>query len=495
MYSYRGTILDENVDRRKYPESQYYFQKGGASYQTLPSKRTQFFQLDVHPERSVTPDITRGLERNSSTINRRTIYAPHEQDQNLLHQKLGIPVKIPDVSSFKLPSQKVPLSNKTSDAYKSTPSNEVIQSQKPKSYFTHISPHKSVEDSNDSIKISPIDPRNSGGFQSSTPSSKTQELKAAVNLENRLLSPKKSTMSNDELYAVIHKSKKKMNINTEENRSSPVNLDSGKTQTVRSPETGYIGDKSRSRLSWSPTKGEYVDFNTDIDKLSPPNESRSRQSWACSDRKGTCQTSRLDFKKLLLQKSNVLTSNNTKKLSAVEQLKLSKQQIQTQKPSQPPPINILELSGSPRSLVNRKFANSATNVSPRSTPEKPKPAPKLMSPRSQWRFANPRTDVLSSTILEDCREDESPNNSMEKKKLFPSAGSTKEAKKANVPITSSNTDNYSSISQKMQAQRAQFFTSGTANLQVSPKSFKNSQFESRHERDQCSVPPTLETAF
>lgn len=452
---------DENVDRRRYPESQYYFQKGSPMYQTLPSKRTQFFQAEINPERSVTPDITRGLER-------KTIYSSYSRDQNLLHQKLGIPVKIPDVSRL---TQNVPLS--------------YHYQEKPNSYFAHISPHKTTEDSTDSIKISPIDPRSTGGFHSSTPQAKQQELRAAINLENKLLSPKKSTMSNEELYAVIHKNKKKMNIDTEENRASPVSQEISTPPTVKSPETGYLGDKSRSRLSWSPTKGEYIDFNTDIDKLSPPNESRSRQSWACSDRKGTCQTSRLDFKKLLLQKSNVI-AGNTKKLSAVEQLKLSKQQIQK---SPQPPMNILELSGSPRSLVNRKFGDNGPG-SPRSTPEKVKPAPKLMSPRSQWRFANPRTDVLSSTILEDCREDESPNNSMEKKKSSPSIRD-KDTKGS--PSAESKT--YSSISQKIQAQRAQFFTSGSANVQSPTKLLRSSQYEDSQNKEKCSVPPTLETAF
>ncbi|CAH1373174.1 unnamed protein product [Tenebrio molitor] len=475
MY-YKGTILDGNVDKRRYPENQYYFQQGGSMYQTLPSKRTQYFQADINPERSVTPDITRGLERNSKSI-----YNPYPRDheQNLLHQKLGIPVKIPDVSNFMLPSQKVPLSSRTTDFY----------GEKPNSYFAHISPHKSVDTSHDSIRISPIDPRNSGSFHSSTPSSKTQDLKAAVNLESRLLSPKKSTMSNEELYAVIHKSKKKMNIHTEENRESPVSCDVKTPPPVKSPETGYIGDKSRSRLSWSPSKGEYVDFNADIDKLSPPNESRSRQSWACSDRKGACQTSRLDFKKLLLQKSNVLANNNTKKLSAVEQLKMSKQQLQ--KPSQQP-FNILELSGSPRSLVNRKFTNNGQSSPRNNTPEKPKPAPKLMSPRSQWRFANPRTDVLSSTILEDCREDESPSNSMEKKKSSPAHPRNK----TEVPTSpSAEPKTYSSISQRLQAQRARFFNSEKSDVQSSQKLLKNSQLQSQQTKDKCSVPPTLETAF
>lgn len=439
MYRYRDPV-ETDLDNR-YLSSQYYLQRGSNLYSTLPSKKTQFF-AEYKPERSVTPDITRGLERNHpSTIDQRAAYEQlkvnyqhslprnfYKTDQNLLNQRLGIPVQIPDVGRLNL--QNVPSTR-----------NE----------------YQTWDDENeDSFRISPIDPRHSRGFQSSTPSKPT-EFKAAVNL----MSPKKSTMSNEELYAVIHKGKKKMNIETEETpRSSPVTVQEPPKQTIKSPETGYLGDKTRSRLSWSPNKGDYVDFNEDIDKLSPPNESRSRQSWACGDRKGPKPkpTSTIDFKRLLLQKSS---AGNPKKLSAVEQLKLSKQQIKPS-PKPQPEMSILDLSGSPRSLVNRRMLNNA----PSSPSREPKPVPKILSPRSQWRFASPRSDVLSSTILEDCREDESPNSSGEKRQPSPRED------RGEKPL---------SAAQRLQAERARFFNAAPA--------------AGGEESQDKGCPPTLETAF
>lgn len=81
-------------------------------------------------------------------------------------------------------------------------------------------------------------------------------------------------------------------------------------------------------------------------------------------------TSRMDFKRLLLQQS---IKANPIRLSAAEQLKLSRQQQQQQ--------------SSP----------SAHHQSPLT---------KILSPRSAWRFQTPRTDVLSSTIIEDTAAEE-----------------------------------------------------------------------------------------
>lgn len=392
-------------------------------------------------ERSTTPDITRGLTRKFDSMGREP-------------RNLGIPVQIPQIA------HQVP------ERYSH------ICTASPKNTQEH-------QDGEESFRISPIDPRSLGGFQSSTPQSKT-DLKAAVNLDSKLLSPKKSTMTNEELYAVIHKSKKKLNIKTEDPPSSVETkdvVDSPKHQ-VKSPETGYIGKKSRSRFSWSPSKGEYIDFNADIDELSSSKDDLGiiKSSETCSDRKRPQQTSRLDFKKLLLQhgtKTNLLQSN-TKKLSAVEQLKLSKQNIQPVKPKSSE-VSILEYSSSPRSLHNRKLGP----IQQPKTPEKVKPAPKLLSPRSQWRFASPRSDVLSSTILEDCREDESPNSSTERK---PKVQSVLE-KKETSPHKGSPTE---SIARRLQAQRAQFFSS-------TPSS-DSSNNNNNNSKDSVQ-PPTLETAF
>lgn len=83
-------------------------------------------------------------------------------------------------------------------------------------------------------------------------------------------------------------------------------------------------------------------------------------------------TSRMDFKRLLLQQS---VKANPMRLSAAEQLKLSRQQCQQQ-----------QQQSSPTSHQS--------------------PLAKVLSPRSAWRFQTPRTDVLSSTIIEDTAAEE-----------------------------------------------------------------------------------------
>lgn len=84
-------------------------------------------------------------------------------------------------------------------------------------------------------------------------------------------------------------------------------------------------------------------------------------------------TSRMDFKRLLLQQS---VKTSPMRLSAAEQLKLSRQQCQQQQQQQSSPN---------------------THQSPLA---------KVLSPRSVWRFQTPRTDVLSSTIIEDTAAEE-----------------------------------------------------------------------------------------
>ena len=436
------------------------FQRG-TSYNTLPNRKVKQMLTDI-PERSVTPDITRGLSRGYN-YDREDFKTQLRQYPTLSGSmaplKLGIPVQMPNLH------REVPLNP--------PPQHKI---------------HAKLND--DSFKVSPIDPRNQGGFQSSTPQAK--DLRSSINLENLLLSPKKSTMSNEELYSVIHKSKKKLNIQDEDiDRGSPVlcgNLSPANSENSlpkqAKPESGYLGEKSRSRQSWSPKSGEYVDFGENVDRLSP--ESRSRQSWACNERKGNPQISRLDFKKLLLQHSKSSFTVPNKKISAVEQLKISKQQPQPPKPTHDD-LGILELSRSPRSIGNRKMINN-NNVpgSPRSTPEKQRSVPKLLSPRSQWRFASPRSDVLSSTI-EECKEEESPNNSTERKSRSVSKESKSEyGTLEDVKAHSAKANG--SLSERLQVQRAQFFGSGINCNNYGLSSVRGNQ----NERPTL---PTLETAF
>lgn len=81
----------------------------------------------------------------------------------------------------------------------------------------------------------------------------------------------------------------------------------------------------------------------------------------------------MDFKRLLLQQS---VKANPLRLSAAEQLKLSRQQQQQQ---------------------HQQQSSSSTHQNP---------LVKVLSPRAVWRFQTPRTDVLSSTIIEDAAAEE-----------------------------------------------------------------------------------------
>lgn len=291
-----------------------------------------------------------------------------------------------------------------------------------------LADQRGINNNTDSVKISPIDPRNTGPFKSSTPTNK----ESTIDINSKLLSPVKSTMTNDELYAVIHKSKKKLNIKETPERSespalstlslSPVAPETSlySKGTQRYPETGYLGDP-RSR--WSLTDRQLVPSAT-------PN-SQKPESTTCADRFGPIpQTSRLDFKKLLLQHSVKLNTlhpqNKSNKLSAVEQLKLSKEK--THLPMSPPgnrsQINILDLSGSPKTYNHRKIMKSNNQpTSPGRTGaliKEHKSTPKiLLSPKSQWRFSSPRSDVLSSPIPEANNEDENSNSSGEKQDTSP----------------------------------------------------------------------------
>ncbi|XP_060801928.1 mucin-2 [Amyelois transitella] len=287
----------------------------------------------------------------------------------------------------------------------------------------------------ESVRISPIDPRTPGSFKSSTPSNK----ETVVDLSTKLLSPVKSTMTNEELYAVIHKSKKKLNIKDSERAESPalstISLSPVSSESSlyskgsqRHPETGYLGDP-RTRMSWSPAEKQHMPM--------PTNSIYAQKENLCTDRYGPVpQTSRLDFKKLLLQHSVKLNTlnpqNRCNKLSAVEQLKISKEkaQIPLTPTTHRTQLNILDLSGSPKTYTHRKI------IKPNPQPPSPgrtsalikdhKNTPKiLLSPKSQWRFSSPRSDVLSTPIPEANNEDDNSNSSGEKHECSPNNPPTK----------------------------------------------------------------------
>lgn len=395
-----------------------------------------------------------------------------------------------------------------------------------------------------SIKISPIDPRTSATFKSSTPTNKEN----VVNLSSKLLSPVKSTMTNEELYAVIHKSKKKLNIKeTRERADSPalstINLSPVSSEASslhqsnqRYPETGYLGDvKNRSGITLEKqSTGPY--------SLGTYNTQRQE---TCADRYGPRQqTSRLDFKKLLLQHSVKLNTHNVQnksnKLSAVEQLKLSKEKPQL--PSTPPgnrsQINILDLSGSPKTYSHRKMLKSSNQpLSPGRTnsllKEHKNTSKILLSPKSQWRFASPRSDVLSTPIPEANNEDENSNSSGEKSETPPINPPSKTvpiitnhhfgARRSLIPINEYNLNeefnlnasinqgvfpidndysNSHSLSRAeiMQAKRAEFFKSSPESPMPSLSSFKSPnsgtspKSDTSPDREKTS-PSTLETAL
>ena len=268
-----------------------------------------------------------------------------------------------------------------------------------------------------------------------------------VSYENKndslpLVSAPKMSMTPEEIFVAIHKSKKRLNIKTDSDSfsrssspscSSLCNLSPRGSQspvhaTGRSitpvkvgPETGsFDGNKSAgSRHSWSPNSGEYFDFYSRFEckTPSPVTSPGSRQSWACDRLGPRQQTSRNDFKRLLLQHG--AGGNSGGKLSAVEQLKLTRQQK----------------LGSPSSNGLAVY----NSYSPRSPAEKRTGASKLLqSPRSNtaWRFASPRTDVLSSTILEDCAEEDDASNSPQHSSLTPNLNKL-------LPATSDNAGNSS----------------------------------------------------
>lgn len=146
--------------------------------------------------------------------------------------------------------------------------------------------------------------------KSSTP---TKPIDRGLDLTLSPIKSPKTTMTSEELFAAIHRSKKRLNLKTD--------------QQPRKPE---------------------------------------------SSASTSAKTSLQNFKMLLLQRGG----KDPGKVSAVEQLRLSKDV----------------------KIVKDEPVRSQT--------------PPKMVKRNQWRFASPRSDVLSSTILEDCTEVERPEDAL-----------------------------------------------------------------------------------
>ncbi|XP_014483209.1 PREDICTED: uncharacterized protein LOC106748842 [Dinoponera quadriceps] len=341
-------------------------------FYTLPTRRPQ---REVDPPRSVTPDITRGLGRGSFSgmhvmakqgqriaENEQTRYGSHvdlgrrnlEQQEARGRYVQSQPQSVVDVRNrFATPLNLAALGYRF---FASSPANDPLTKSPSADIFK-----------ND--PISPIGPGYGNGFKSSTPigrsaptvaerlaltsanncaspsssgrSTPVQTSSGRNTPTNLILSPTKSTMSNEELFAAIHKSKKRLNIklNDDNENLSPYG---SMNSLVKAP--------AGTRHSWSPEFQKAPEIPTTVQ--SP--------------------TSRMDFKRLLLQQS---VKTGPMRRSAAEQLQLSRNQCQQQ-----------QQQSSPNAHQS--------------------PLAKVLSPRSVWRFQTPRTDVLSSTIIEDTAAEE-----------------------------------------------------------------------------------------
>ncbi|XP_054002056.1 mucin-4 isoform X1 [Hylaeus anthracinus] len=357
--------------------NQQYYSPGkdiNQQFYTLPSRRPQ---RDIEPPRSVTPDITRGLGRGSlSTMHmlaRHGQKAMVDQDSNRFGSQADLNKR--NVENFEIQhslmqNQQPPIVDVRNRF--ATPLGLTALGYR----FFASSPVRdpvTKSPSADALKHNPISPIGhsyGNSFKSSTPTGRSMPtvaerlaLTAGSNCSspmpnsgrstpvqtssgrstptNLILSPTKSTMSNEELFAAIHKSKKRLNIKDDGENQSPY----GSTNSLVKMPPG-------TRHSWS------------SESHKPPVVTQNAQS-------SSPATSRLDFKRLLLQQS---VKTGPTRLSAAEQLKLSRQQSQQQQPS--------------------------------STIQQTTPLAKVLSPRSVWRFQTPRTDVLSSTIIEDTAAEE-----------------------------------------------------------------------------------------
>ncbi|XP_068971972.1 serine-rich adhesin for platelets isoform X3 [Bombus flavifrons] len=361
------------VYMRNARNQQYYASGKDVSRQfyTLPSRR---LQRDVEPPRSVTPDITRGLGRSSlSTMH---VIAKHgqkvmvEQDPNRHGSQMELSKRTPEIIEMEnrlMQSQEqqpiVDFRNRFATPLGLTALGYRFFASSPVRDPVTKSP------SADALKYNPISPIGHGygnSFKSSTPTGRSmptvaerlaQTANNSLSMSNSgrstpvqsssgrstptnlILSPTKSTMSNEELFAAIHKSKKRLNIKEDNENSSPY----GSTNSLVKMISG-------SGNSWS-SESQKTSATQNVQPSSPA-------------------TSRLDFKRLLLQQS---VKTGPVRVSAAEQLKLSRQQNQQQQSSN---------------------VQQTTSLA------------KVLSPRSVWRFQTPRTDVLSSTIIEDTAAEE-----------------------------------------------------------------------------------------
>ncbi|XP_014207460.2 uncharacterized protein LOC106638680 [Copidosoma floridanum] len=345
------------------------YEKSQQHFYTLPNRRSHR-EVAVEPPRSITPDITRGLAR--APLNAVHLLARQGQKSSSAeklvshyHGQAGHNCPIDQTCGKSAEQQRPVAPVDVKNRFASPVGLSAL------GYRLFASP---IQDSPKHPPISPIGPEHSNGFKSSTPTSRAQPSVAerlALSAQrcaspnpalmhagsdsgrstptNIMLSPIKSSMSNEELFAAIHKSKRRLNIRDEPESLSPAG-------SVASLSKGQqaIG----TRHSWSPESQKTPEIPKSV--LSPS------------------ATSRMDFKRLLLQQS---IKSGPNRVSAAEQLKLSRQQSHDSQQQQ-------QQQQSPSSQKSSQ------------------PLAKVLSPRSAWRFQTPRTDVLSSTIIEDTAAEE-----------------------------------------------------------------------------------------
>lgn len=229
-----------------------------------------------------------------------------------------------------------------------------------------------IIEENEEVQMSPIDPhRNDGQFITSTP-------------QKHNMSPMKSSLSED-LRARLRMSGPS-GIRSVGN--SPIN--SGRSTPSK---LTFEPQQSRSRHSWSTNNVEVPASST------------------CSDRLGTPKTSLMDFKKLLLTK----TSSQPRKISAVEMLRKSNAQKSPTSVSvggSSSPVNILDLSGSPKTFATRRMIRQGQFGVSNNSPTKPNLSGKQ---KQAWRLQTTRTDVISTAIPEVANDEEQPESPQPKK--------------------------------------------------------------------------------
>lgn len=246
-------------------------------------------------------------------------------------------------------------------------------------YFSPIAKNNAAavysDDVDSSLKISPIDPRNSVPFKTSTPSKPNETS----------LSPTRASLSEELRYKL-----RLQHGGIRSHGNSPVS--SGRS----TPKNVLEAQPPRGRHSWASNSTEIG-------------------SETCSDRLGTPKTSLMDFKKLLLAHGSKPNVSQTNKLSAVELLKKSKTNPVVAKPVVPTPktpvssnLNILDLSGSPKTFATRRMIRQGNfgNSSPSKIGNSSKS-------RGVWRYNNMRSEVMSTAIPEVHSEEDnsSPSNS------------------------------------------------------------------------------------